>query len=291
MRRLAGSALSLAAAALPLWSGAAQAHGSGHAGVMTGWSLEPLALGLLTVSAALYSAGLLRMDSALRRAIAPSWRIGSYLTAVVIIVAGLFSPIDAAADRSFAWHMAQHLLLMLGAGPLLALANTHLVALMAFPLGTRRRIGRSVNRAPGVRQGASHRSAPLLAALAFVLGLWLWHAPRLYDAALAYPALHTLEHLTFVLTSALFWRMVSTSGDRRLDALSAIALVTVVGLQGNLLAALITLSPQPLYAHYRTSGLADQQIAGLLMWLPAGLIYVASSAMALKRLLWHPMTH
>ena len=88
--------------------------------------------------------------------------------------------------------------------------------------------------------------APVIAALAFAAGLWLWHAPRMYDAALADPALHTIEHLTFLVTSAVFWRMVSTAGDRRLDGLSAVVIVTLIALQGNLLAALITLAPQPL---------------------------------------------
>ena len=111
----------------------------------------------------------------------------------------------------------------------------------------------AMDRAPGQpharASGRAHRTAwrrssrrPL-----FALGLWLWHAPHLYEDALANEQLHTLEHLTFLITAAVFWRMISTSGDRRLDAGTAILLVTLVGLQGNLLAALITLAPDPLY--------------------------------------------
>ncbi len=282
MPRPARPALILAAL---VWGTAAFAHGGeGHAVEAPGWSVEPLALGLLILSAALYAAGYLRMDAARRRAIAPLWRVVSYAGAVAIMIIALFSPIDGLADDSFAWHMAQHLMLMLGAGPLLALANTHLVALMAFPLGTRRRIGKAVNRTPGVRQGASNRLAPAIAALVFAAGLWLWHAPRMYDAALADPVLHTLEHLTFAVTSAVFWRMVSTAGDRRLDGLSAVVIVTLIALQGNLLAALITLAPDPLYASYAANNISDQQIAGLLMWLPAGLLYVAASISSLMKL-------
>lgn len=273
------------------WAGGitpAYAHGGEHAaGGAGGWSIEPLAAGLVLVSLTFYASGYWRMTPVQRRRIAPLWRVAAYAAAVAILIAALFSPIDAYADSSFAWHMSQHLLLMLGAGPLLALANIHLVALMALPLGPRRRVGGAVNRAPGVRQGASSRAAPAAAALAFAAGLWLWHAPRLYEAALADPVLHTLEHLTFVATSAVYWRMMSTVGNRRLDGLSAIVLVTLVALQGNLLAALITLAPQPLYVSYAANRLSDQQIAGLLMWVPAGAVYLAATLRALHQLVRH----
>lgn len=278
MPRFAGSAL----IAL-FWAVPALAHGTERS--PSGWSAEPLALALLLTSSLFYTLGYRRMSSSQRSAIVPMWRVGAYAGAVAIIVVALFSPVDARADSSFSWHMLQHLLLMLGAGPLLALANTHLVALMALPLISRRQVGRTVNRTPGVRLGASSRLAPAMAALAFAAGLWLWHAPRAYEAAIEYPVLHTLEHLTFLVTSAIFWRMVSTAGNRRLDGLSAIVLVTLVGLQGNLLAALITLAPQPLYSSYVSNALSDQQIAGLLMWIPAGLIYLATTTRVLFKLM------
>lgn len=85
-------------------------------------------------------------------------------------------------------------------------------------------------------------------------------------------------------TSAIFWRMIWTAGDRRLNGMSALVLVTVVCLRGNLLAALLTLAPQPLYNPYAGNPLSDQQSAGLLMWLPAGLLYLASSFWALRSL-------
>ncbi len=269
------------------WPIAALAHGDGAhrpAGTEHGWSLEPMAAALLGLSVVIFLFGYRRMSPRQRSAIAPRWRIGCYAFAVACLVAALFSPLDARADSSFAWHMAQHLLLMLVAAPLLAMANVHLVALFALPLVPRRFVAKSVNRTPGVKAGGSNRLAPFLAAAAFAAGLWLWHAPKLYEQALLEPQLHTLEHLTFLITAAIFWRMVSTSGDRRLDPATAIVLVTLVALQGNLLAALITLSPEPIYWTYSTQPLSDQQIAGLLMWVPAGVVYLASSILAIVRL-------
>jgi putative membrane protein len=260
----------------------AVAHGTGH-DLELSWSFEPLAGAILIVSVLLYSLGLVRMSSPQRRALAPPWRAACYWAAVSILVLALFSPLDSLADRSFAWHMAQHLMLMLAAAPLLALANTHLVSLFAFSLPPRRAIGRYVSGAPGVRRAATDRFSPLIAAVLFAGGLWLWHAPRMYDSALANPALHTLEHLTFLVTSAVFWRMIAKAGDRRLDLGSAILLTVLVGFQANLLALLLVLAPSPIYSAYAANGLHDQQIGGLLMLGPASLIFLAATVHAITK--------
>lgn len=249
-----------------------------------GWSFEPLAGAILSLSIVLYCLGRSRMSDVQRRALAPRWRAACYYGAVGILVLALFSPLDSLADQKFAWHMAQHLMLMLAAAPLLALANTHLVSLFALPLSLRRIVGRYVSGAPGMRQAGTHRFSPVIAAIIFIAGLWLWHAPRMYDGALANPTLHTLEHLTFLVTSAVFWRMVSTAGDRRLDLGSAILLTVLVGLQGNLLALLLVLAPTEIYSAYAANDLRDQQIGGLLMLGPASLIFLGATIRAVTRL-------
>lgn len=260
-------------------------HAHGDGADATGWHFDPLVGTLLLASATLQSVGLVRMDAA-RATIAPPWRICAYACAIVTLLVALLSPLDARADTHFSWHMLQHLLLMLVAAPLLAMSNAHFVALFAFPKSWRRHVGRWAGWLPGAGAGSSHHAGPWLAALAFATSLWLWHAPVLYEAALANSTLHTLEHLTFLLTAAVFWRMVLTAGNRRLNLGSAIVLVTLVGLQGNLMAALITLAPAPLYASYAgPNGLVDQQEAGLLMWIPAALIYLASTVWTLRKLM------
>jgi cytochrome c oxidase assembly factor CtaG len=239
---------------------------------------------MLALSLLAYGTGAFRMSPGQRRAIAPAWRIACYGGAVVTLCAALFSPLDALADHSFAWHMVQHLLLMLVAAPLLALANTHLVSLFTFPLRPRRSIGKVVASAPGVKGAASGRLSPFFAATLFVAGLWLWHAPRLYNAALADPGLHTLEHLTFLISSAVYWRMVTGAGDRRLDPPTAIVLTMVVGLQANLLAALILLAPRPAYSAYAANALIDQQIAGMLMLVPASIVFLIVTMVTIRKL-------
>lgn len=269
---------------IPLFASVpASAHGGEREGA-TGWSTEPVALALLALSMLLYGVGLFRMTTAQRQAIAPSWRVTSYCAAVITMVVALFSPLDALADEGFAWHMLQHLLLILAAAPLLSLANTHLVSLFALPMAPRRHIGRTVSGTPGVRRAATSRLSPLTAAALFAAGLWLWHAPKMYDAALANSTLHTVEHLTFILTSAVFWRMVLRAGDRRLDPGTSIFLTVIVGLQANLLAALLLLSPRVIYPSYKSAGLVDQQIAALLMFVPASFVFLGASIWSIAKL-------
>lgn len=279
-RSLAGLS---AAAVLVLAPAAAWAHPVAGA---PAWHFDPWIGSLMVGSAGLQAVGLCRLRN--RAAIAPDWRVLAYAAALLTLAMALFSPLDALAERSFAWHMLQHLALMLVAAPLLAVSNAHFVALFALPRAWRSPVGHVVGLAPGAGAGARHRAAPWLAALAFSLGLWLWHAPALYEAALHASALHAAEHLVFLFTAALFWRMVATAGDRRLGAGAAVVLVTLVGLQGNLMAALITLAPTPLYPSYAGAGLLDQQCAGLLMWIPAALVYLASTVFALARLMRGP---
>ncbi|TZF90802.1 cytochrome c oxidase assembly protein [Cognatilysobacter lacus] len=282
MPRVAARALSAALPALAV--GVASAHGADVGG--GGWSVDPYIAPAMLVSLLLQCIGLARMGAAARSRIAPPRRALAYALAQATLVIALFSPLDARADDSFAWHMAQHLLLMLVAAPLFAMSNMHHVAMFALPMTGRRGIGRITGALPGGRRGGTSRAAPWLAALAFTVGLWAWHAPALYEAALEHRAVHTAEHLVFLVTSGFFWRTVATSGDRRLSPAAAIVLVSLVGLQGGLMAALITLAPRPLYAHYAaTAGVGDQQIAGLLMWVPASFIYLASTVLALRRMM------
>jgi len=280
------AAIAVAALATP-----AQAH---EAAGGAGWFDDRLVDLLIAVPALLYALGL----AALIRDRRPgawqplrAWRIAAFMLAMATLIAALLSPFDEAADRSFAWHMAQHLLLMSVAAPLLAVSNAHLLLLRAFPVPVRRGIGRAIAAIPGVRRGGHAAVAAWLAFGTFSTGLWLWHAPGMYDLALRDEDVHTLEHLTFLLTSIAFWRVIGTSGGRRLSIGMSVLMVSLVGLEGALLAALITLAPRPLYAAYAThpDALSDQVMAGVLMWVPASLLYLASSVLALRRLLAGPL--
>lgn len=271
------------------------APASAHAGADNvdsgGWFSDPLVELLIAPVVLAYVLGLRTLASGEGfRKVAPPWRIACFAGAMLSLVLSLLSPLDALADDSFAWHMAQHLMLMTLAAPLLALSDAHLVLLRAFPVGARRSIGRAVASIPGMREAGHSGTAAWLAFALFSATFWLWHLPSAYDAALSDDGIHTLEHLSFLVTSIAFWRIVGTSGGRRLGIGTGILMVTLVGLQGAMLAALITLAPRPLYATYAAhpDALADQVRAGVLMWVPASLVYLASTVMALRRLFAAP---
>jgi len=182
------------------------------------------------------------------------------------------------------------LVFLVVAAPLFAWSNAHLVIIRAVPVGARRAIGRAIAAIPGMRQGAHSGTAPWLALICFSAAMLLWHLPRAYDHALENDTIHTAEHLCFLITSTAFWRVIGTAGNRRLSLGMSVLMVSLIALESALLAALITFAPRPLYEAYasRPGALPDQVIAGVLMWIPASLIYLGSAVVALRRLLQPP---
>jgi putative membrane protein len=254
--------------------------------IWTRWFDSPLLEVLLAALLALYLAGLAEMVSRRYK----KWPIGkarvaAFLSAILIVGLALLSPFDAFSDTLFSVHMLQHLLLILGAAPLLAVSDAHLVILRAFPLAGRRALGRTVAAIPGIRYAAHKEAAAWIAAASFVGTMWFWHIPAAYGWALDNELVHVFEHITLLVTATLFWRVIITSGDRRLSPGMAVVIVSLVGIQGALLSALIMFAPHPLYGAYANNPLDDQVLAGVLMCIPASFIYLGSTIWALWRML------
>src|SRR5689334_8946392 len=115
-----------------------------------------------------------------------------------------FSPWpDAAADRSFVWHMAQHMLIVYVTAPLLLLAWPARVMLRALPPAASRRIAHAMRSS--LLASLQH---PVVAWLAFAAVLWGAHFSPLYEESLANPAVHALEHASFFGAALLFWQPV-----------------------------------------------------------------------------------
>jgi cytochrome c oxidase assembly factor CtaG len=117
--------------------------------------------------------------------------------------------------------------------------------------------------------------------------LWLWHAPALFDCALASEGWHVAQHLSFLVCSLLFWTAML---HRRTPAgIAALCLVGTAIISGAL-GALMAFATSPWYAGYASLSMApfgltpaeDQQLAGLLMWVPGSLVH-AGAALALMR--------
>jgi putative membrane protein len=193
------------------------------------------------------------------------------LAGLAVIVLAQFSPVEAASHKWFAAHMIQHLLLMLVAAPLLVLGRANLLVLNAFPPEWRPAVVRFGRRLRMLRR-------PLVTWLLFAVALWGWHLPGPYQAALRSPWIHLAEHVSFFGTAVLWW--ASVVGRRRLAHATAMAFVFTTMLHASWLAALLTFSPRVLYPFYAVhhfvglSALQDQQLAGVLMWVPPGILYV-----------------
>jgi len=205
------------------------------------------------------------------------------------MAAALSPPLEAAAGRRLSVHMAQHLLLVLLAAPLLVAARPGAVVLDALPATTRTRFLRVIDR-PAWRVARRVVTHPLVVLTMAVGGFWAWHLPRLYEAALSHVALHVLEHGTFLAGAVLFWLVVLDPGPERRLGLGATCGFVFAAMLANIwLAAGLTFSTTPLYSTYRLAGsaaaLSDQQLAGVIMWVPADIVYFVTLLALFRRLL------
>ena len=262
-----------------------------HAGVAPGpedvwssWAWSPIVLGGLALGGCLYVRGLRAVwRRAGRGRVVGAWRAGAYFAGLAALFVALVSPVDAVGGSLFSVHMTQHLLLMMVAAPLVVLGDPVTVIVWALPLRWRRSVGLWWRRARGLRAlWAVLTLAPVAWAL-HVLTLWLWHAPSLYEMALLSEPVHVFEHTTFFLSALVFWWLLFAPHGRRLNIGAKVAYLFAATLQGTILGAIITFARHPWYWSYfgttRAWGLTpleDQQLAGLIMWIPAGLIYLAA---------------
>ena len=254
-----------------------------------GWTFDPLVVGGIGALGAAYAIGVRRLwrpgRSARWSSPGAPWRAVSFAAGLAAIVAAVLSPLDERSAELLSAHMVQHLLLVVVAAPLLVLGAPAVPLLLALPVRWRRRVHTLGARAPitALRRALTN---PLVVWSLHVAALWSWHVPSLYDAAVRNDALHALEHASFFGTAVLFWWVVfDPAGRRRLGTGRDILYVFTAGLQSAALGALFTFAATPLYPPYASvahrigvSALRDQQVAGLVMWIPAGVVYLGAAA-------------
>lgn len=192
------------------------------------------------------------------------------------------------AEDLFTFHMIGHILLAAVAAPLLIVARPLALMLWAFPRPLRKQLGRLLRHLAPRRMIAA-LTAPILAVTLHALALWAWHMPRLYEAALDSSLVHMLQHGSLFVTALAFW---VAALDKKQSAM-AILLLFVTLTHTGILGALLTVSPQTWYhahaaARWGLTPLEDQQIAGLVMWVPASFLYLAAALRAGLNLLREP---
>lgn len=179
-------------------------------------------------------------------------------------VAALFTPIDTLGDDLLTMHMIQHLLLLDVAPVLCLLGLTKAI----FRPATKRVIQLERSRFAWIL-------SPKVGLAAYVGGMWFWHWPVMYDAAVTYPAVHVMEHVTFTFIGALYWwHLISPVRDaRQLSGMGAVLYMATTKVTVGILGILLTFVPKSIYAVYQVPGLnlwgmtpqEDQQLAGVIM--------------------------
>jgi cytochrome c oxidase assembly factor CtaG len=215
------------------------------------------------------------LGAARRRA--PWGRQLAFHAAMLVAGLALFGPLDDWAAQSTAMHMVQHMLLMVVVAPLAVLARPWApwrAVLGSAADGAWRLVARLAQR-------------PLACALLHALAVWAWHAPPLYRAALFDTGWHVLEHASFLVTAWLLWWSVLNPGRQRAVPATLALLFTLM--HTGMLGAVLSFARQPLYRP-GVHELADQQLAGLLMWIPGGCVYLLAVAWAGWRWLAPPVS-
>jgi cytochrome c oxidase assembly factor CtaG len=211
-----------------------------------------------------------------------AWRARCFYGGLAVVALALLSPLDALSGALASAHMVQHVLLLLIAAPLLALSSPGATIVRGTPLAIRQATGRWRRRLRPFRNPAA------LWAL-HVATIWFWHAAVPYDAALDHHLLHVAEHASFVVTGLLFWQVVLGARGAVSNGFG-ILLVFTMAMQSVFLSALLTFASSPWYSGYEATAaawnlepLADQQLAGVIMWIPAGLVYLGAALTLLVR--------
>jgi putative membrane protein len=197
-----------------------------------------------------------------------------FLAGVLLLLLDLVSPIDTLADRYlFSAHIVQHFVLALVIPPLLLLGTP------AFELRVLGELERAIGQPP----------------VSWLLGvgtMLVWHIPALFNAALASGGLHIVQHLSFLVTGTIFWwPILAPVENMRLPALGGVAYLFSACLCCSLLGAFLTFAPVGLYPAYLNPpehlwGLdpkSDQQLGGMLMWVPGCFVYLAAILSVVRR--------
>ena len=245
----------------------------------TAWNLDPLIIGTLALAVWLYHRGATPSPRP-----ADVRRGRAFGVAITVLAVALLSPLDAISAALASAHMVQHVLLILVAAPLLAYSAPTSRVLRGAP-ATLRRLPGQIRAALHLRPAAVRRAAnPVVVWLLYVGTLWFWHSGVAYDATLASAPVHALEHATFLITALLLWRVVIGARGERLPGGAAVLTLFGAAMASVFLSLLLTFARTPWYAGYAETTaawgltpLADQQLAGVLMWVPAGALHVVAA--------------
>jgi cytochrome c oxidase assembly factor CtaG len=273
------AALTLAFIATP-----ASAHGGHEHGL--DWALSPELVIPLLLALLIYLTGWFRLSS---RASNSPRGAALFLGGWAVLALSLTSPLHQAGERSFTMHMIEHELIMLVASFLLAASSAGGVLAWGLPRPMRQSLGGSW-KSP-LQRLWKRLTEPVTATAIQAVVMWGWHAPPLFDRALEHIGWHIAQHACFFASSLLFWWAMLHPRERGSGYGVSAACLFATSLIGGALGALMSFSSSPWYADYAAMGMTgvgldpvdDQRLAGLIMWIPGGLVHGAAAlALAYK---------
>jgi putative membrane protein len=269
MRVINATALSWLLLGASLAAHEGEHHGWNAPGALSAWDLAVVAF--LLLFGAVYAIGATRTPArtAVRAAFACGW---------TVLLISVLPPLDDLAIQLFSAHMVQHELMMLVGAPLVIAGRPLATCLWGLPARWRAAAGGVLQTSAA---GGTWRllTAPATAWALHGTAVWVWHIPALYDAAVGNESVHALQHAMFVGTSAMFWWGLLYGRYGRAGYGAAVFYVFTTVVHTGLLGAMVTFARDPLYPAYLgpaaargVNPLEDQQVAGLVMWIPAGVI-------------------
>jgi putative membrane protein len=277
----------LALGVTPVWADSGTANSLEPANLWRAWNWDLLVLLNLGLLSWCYHRGIgrLRQKRHKRRFPTPLG-IAAFGGSLVVLFVALISPLHSLSESLAAAHMVQHMLLMVVAAPLFVLGSPAVVLTSGMPRSQLPLLGRCRRWLD-----AKLLWQPWFAGVVYALALWLWHLPAAYQAALVDPLIHDTQHITFFVAACMYWRVLLDPVRRsQLQPIAAFVLLFTTALHAMVLGVFMALSPVIWYGIYRArtqpwglTPLEDQQLAGLIMWMPACLIYPAAAAAIIGR--------
>jgi putative membrane protein len=246
------------------------------------WTFDPGPLLLVAALAYLYVPRWVKVRRANGAKAAPVWRLAIYVVGLLNLVLALVSPVDGLAEQAFSMHMTQHVILLDIVPICLILGLTKVILRPA------------TRRLQALERALGPLMHPVVAVVAYILVMWVWHVPALYDAALEHPTVHVLEHVTFLSVGLFYWwQLLSPIRSRfRHGVMGPIVYMLATKIGVGILGIGLTFAPDPLYPYYEQRspiwGLTvdgDQQLGGEIMTLEQMIIMGIALAYLLFRAL------
>jgi len=280
-RSLATAALSLAASGKGL---AHEVHGLAPHNLWAAWSDQAWLWALWGLPGLLVLVGIARLWRRAQPGAGVShFQAACFLAGWITLGLSILSPLDALGEELFWAHMVQHEVMMLLAAPALVMSRPLGPLVWGLPAAWRPGAA-ALTRVLGLQAAMRALTQPLTAWWVHAVVLWGWHAPQMFDAALNHWWVHDLQHASFLVGSLVFWwALFQSHGGRRREGAAVFYLFTTL-LHTSALGALLTFSQRPWYLPYAGTThawglgpLEDQQLGGLIMWVPGGVVFLVAA--------------